>query len=315
MGTALLSCGDDSATSTESDTATDERVLRISEAVELCTVTPSPSSPLFHARAILRLDEGEVSLPAEPDVDTPTWLPFTLRTGPDGPELPWAEGEGAVSVAADSVPHSIYFLDEAYGWETVVYVDNPNAMTVRGDRLLVQVAYPAGTRVFELAPITTLDQELRLRVLAFVPGLAATDPPQRTLAAPCELTDVSVDRIDVTLAEGAVSFHTRPARWGGLDGFTVLAEGEVDGVPFEVDSYWDLEYATSNVEGLYGVSPRMAVRFGERPDGSCILLVEPDPFAPEPVYFASVLDCAQNKLRDLSLQSIAFVAGGGENRW
>ncbi|PCC70543.1 hypothetical protein SAMN02745121_08985 [Nannocystis exedens] len=297
------------------DSASDARLLRIPEGFELCIATPGLSTPLFHFRGVLRLDPGEVPLPAEPDVQAEAWLPFTLQTGPNGPEIRGAEGKGAIWIAANSVPSSIYFLGEGQGWETVIYVDNPDAMTVRGDRLLVQVAYPAGTNEFELAPVSTLDQESRLHVIAFAPGIAPEDPPRRTLAGPCQLTDIQIDRIDVKLAEGAVSFHTRPARWGALDGFTVLAQGEVDGIAIEVDSYWDLEYATNNAESRYGASPRLAVRFGEQPDGSCILVVEADPFAPDEVYSARILDCEQNKLRDLALESIDFVAGGGESRW
>lgn len=318
LASALLACGDDKGTmmtGTGTDTASVDRLLRIPEGFELCLATPGLSTPLFHFRGVLRLDPGEVPLPAETDVQADAWLPFTLQTGPDGPEIRAAEGQGAIWVAANSVPSSIYFLEEGPGWETLIYVDNPNAMTVRGDRLLVQVAYPAGTTEFELAPISTLDQEFRLNVIAFVPAIAPTDPPRRALAGPCQLTDLPIDRIDVTMAEGAVSFHTRPARWGALDGFTVLAQGEIDGVAIEVDSYWDLEYATSNVESRYGFSPRLAVRFGEQPDGSCILVVEADPFALDEVYSASILDCEQNRLRDLALESIDFVAGGGENRW
>lgn len=312
LALALLACGDDPLT-------TSERLLRIPEPIELCAVSApwniTEPLPLFHHRAVLRLEAGEIALPAASGVEVEAWLPFTLRTGPDGPELTASEGAGAVSVAADSVPHAIYSLVDAAGWETVVYTDNPDAMTYSGDRLHVQLTYPSGTSDFELANIPELDRELRLKVIAFVPGLAPDDPVRRVRAAPCTLPDIKADRVDITFAEGAVSFHTRPAWWRGFDGFTVLAEGDVDGIPIEVDAYWDLEYRGSSAENWYAVSPLFAVRFDEQPDGACILVVQPDPFAPEETYLARLLDCQQNTLRDLTVESVTDVPGGGESRW
>ncbi|WAS90096.1 hypothetical protein [Nannocystis punicea] len=296
-----------------SDTDSGGRVFRIPESVELCLVTPSTSEALFRFRGVLRLEAGEFTLPAEAEVMADAWVPFTLRTGPDGPEVRGTEGEGAVYFAADSVPGSMGFLDPKQGWETAVYVDDPKAATAHGELLIVKLAYPAGTREFLLAPVAALERDGDLQVIGFVPGSAPGESPRRAQVARCEATEVEVDRVDVTLAEGKLSFHTRPARGGG---FTVLAEGEVDGVAFEIDSYWDLDYATNTVGQPYGRSPQLAVRFGEQPDGSCILLVEPDlESLEEEAYVASVLDCQQNKLRDLTVESVAVVAGGGKKRW
>jgi len=300
------------------DSSTVGRTLEIPTDFEICTYSPSrgtPSfqdSPLFHFRGLFRLDAGVIELPGESGVEAEAWLPFTLQTKASGAEIRVADGRGSVSVETDRVPSSIYFLDEAAGWETVVYTDNPDAKTLNGDRFMLQVAYPTGSKKFDLAPILALDREKRLDVNAFVAAPGADEPVLRAGAAPCHVPDAVVDRLDVTLAEGMVSFHTRPALWGYFDGFTVLAEGEVDGITFSVDNYWDLDYSTSDFGGnLYGVRPLMAVRFGAQPDGACILVVEWDFQSVEEKYFAKILDCDQNKLRDLTVESIDGFAGGG----
>lgn len=77
-----------------------------------------------------------------------------------------------------------------------------------------------------------------------------------------------------------------------------------------------LDYATGDMgEHSYGFLPLMAVRFPAQADGSCILVVEPDRLAFDDSYVARVLDCEQNKLRDLAVESVDVVPDGGENRW
>jgi len=310
--TGAPACVDDSTTPLE------ERVLRIPDEFQLCLVSRSPftfaDAPLFHYRGILRLDAGDLALPNGPHVDDDTWISYTLQTAGDGDEARGPEAVGAVSIAPDSFPVGNLLEDKA-DWDTVVYTDAPQAMPPTGDKLFLQVAYPAGTTIFDLAPLTTLDREGRLRVMTSIPGLAAGDPAMRVRAAPCERDDVAVDRVDVTLAEGTISFHTRPAIGRAQLGFTVLAEGEVDGIAIDVDRYWDLEYSAGDVGDAYGFQPLMAVRFGEQADGACILVVAADPHAAEETYVARMLDCQQNKLRDLTVESVDIVAGGGDERW
>lgn len=301
-----------------SDSSASGRTLDVPTGFELCTYSPSrgaqtfQNSPLFHFRGLLRLDAGVIALPDESGVQTEAWIPFTLQTEASGAEIHAADGQGSVRVEADLVPHSVYFLDSGAGWETVVYTDNPNANTAIGDRVMIQVANPTGSNKFDLTPILDLNREGRLRVIAFAPASGAGEAVMRAGAAPCHVPDAVVDRLDVTLAEGTVSFHTRPALWGGFDGFTVLAEGEVDGITFSVDNYWDLEYSTSDFAGnRYGLRPLMAARFGARPGGACIVVVEWDFQSFEEKYFAKILDCDQNKLRDLTVESIDVFPGGG----
>lgn len=331
--TGSIDASDDSS-GTSSDTASQEevtatagtegsssgRVLTIPEGLEMCVFTPSRgtvsgfNAPLFHFRGVLRFQSQVLPLPNEPGVEDDAWLQFTLQTR-SGDEIPSGEGQGSVRVEADSVPSSVYFLDEAMGWETAVYTDNPSAPTVRGDRVMIQVAYPAGSTDFSLAPIVELDKELRHRIIGFIPAVDSVPEVFRAEVTPCSRTDLRVDRLDVTLSEGVASFHTRPAFWGLLDGFTVLAKGEVDGISFEVDSYWDLEYSTGDFAGrAYGVRPMLAVRFGAEAGEPCILVVEWDNTA-EDAYLARLLDCDQNELKQLTVESIDVVPGGGEARW
>jgi hypothetical protein len=110
-----------------------------------------------------------------------------------------------------------------------------------------------------------------------------------------------------------VSFHTRPAWWREFDGFTTLAEGHVDGIEFSVNRYWDLEYSTGDVSigGWYGVVPVMGVRFGEQPDGSCSLIVAEDSLTFDGSYKARILDCQGAELRELTVESVDIVPGGG----
>ncbi|MCY1060169.1 hypothetical protein [Nannocystis sp. SCPEA4] len=293
-----------------------ERVLRIPEDFELCLVSPSPltfqGAPLFHYRGLLRLGAGDVVLPSGPHVEAEAWIAYSLQSTADGPEVAGGKSLGAVSLEPDLA------LDRApgapQGWELAAYTDDPTAKPW-GERLHLRVAYPTDTTEFDLSPLLLLDREGRLRVLASVPGVAADDPPLRVRAAPCERDDLDVDRVDVTLAEGAISFHTRPAIARHELGFTVLVEGEVDGIAIDVDSYWDLEYSAGNVGGAYGFQPVMAVRFAEQADGACILVVRSDPYAAETTWLAELLDCAQNHLRDLSVESVDIAQGGGEPRW
>lgn len=312
LALALVSaaCVDDTTT------PLDERVLRIPEGFELCLVSPSPftfqGAPLFHYRGVLRLGAGDVVLPSGPHVEAEAWIAYSLQSTADGPEVAGGESLGAVSLAPDSAPGMPQ--GEKPGWELAAYTDDP-AAEPWGQRLHLQVAYPTDTTEFDLSPLPLLDREGRLRVLASVPGVAADDPPLRVRAAPCERDDLDVDRVDVTLAEGAISFHTRPAIARHELGFTVLAEGEVDGIAIDVDSYWHLEYSAGDVNDAYGFQPLMAVRFAEQADGACILIVRSDPHAAETTWLAELLDCAQNHLRDLSVESVDIVQGGGEPRW
>lgn len=303
-----------------SGTTSDGRALIIPDDFELCIVSPSnkletfSSSPLFSFRGKLRLMPDSISLPESGMSEQSNSIQFELQTSPSGPVLAGDGAEGTASVAEGSVPHLYYFLADADGWETAIYVDNPDAPTVTGDRLLVQVAYPAGTAEFGLAPLVELDRELRLAVIGFVPDPVGEDAVLRARAVPCEVLDAQFDRYDVTLAEGTISFHTRAAIWRKFGGFTVLSQGNVDGIEIEVDSYWDLEYATSAIgEDYYALEPLLAVRFAEQSDGSCILLLKPE--AQSESYVASILDCEQNELRTLTVESIDFVPGGGEPRW
>ncbi|MBZ5713874.1 hypothetical protein [Nannocystis pusilla] len=300
----------------DTTTPLDERVLRVPEGFELCLVSPSPftfrDAPLFHYRGVLRLDAGDVALPSGPHGEAEAWLPYSLQSSVGGPEVPGGESPGAVSLAPDSAPGLPQ--GDKPGWELAAYTDDP-AAEPWGRRLHLQVAYPTDTTEFDLSPLPLLDREGRLRVLASVPGVAADDPPLRVRAAPCERDDLDVDRVDVTLAEGAVSFHTRPAVSRHQLGFTVLAEGEVDGIAIDVDKYWDLEYSAGDVNDAYGFQPSMAVRFAEQADGACILLVRSDPQAAETTWQARLLDCAQNPLRELTVESVDIVQGGGHPRW
>ncbi|GEM_PF-5115712 len=273
-------------------------------------------APIFHFRGLLRLDAVAVSLPEEPGIHAPAWIPFALQTDREGTEIRSPKGQGSVRVELDQVPSTISNLAEAAGWETVVYTDNTETMPPDGDRLLVTVAYPAGSRDFNLDSFGDLDLEKRLLVEGFVPPREVDGDDRRSVAVPCTVTGVPVDRIDVTLTEGVVSFHTRPALWGSFYGFTVLAEGEVDGISFEIDSYWDLDYATEDMgTGGYGLLPMLAVRFPEQPDGACILVVQWDAKTFTDAYLGKILDCSQNTLRTVTVESVDVIPGGGENRW
>jgi hypothetical protein len=298
------------------------RELAIPDGTELCLNTPGRSllggNPLFAYRSILRLDPTSVPLADEAAVPVAAWLSYALQTDAAGTEIhsEMSGGEGEARVELDLVPSSLFFLEDAAGWETAVYVDNPSASTAIGDRLLIQAAYLTGATEFSVGPVEQLDRELRLEVISFAPSPTGASIVLRSTASPCVLTDTAADRIDFTLSDGTVSFHTRPAFWRRFDGFTVLAEGEIDGIPFEVDDYWNLEYATGDMgSSMYGVSPLLAARFPETSDGACIVVLEPDPMQIELVYTGRLLDCDQNHLRDLAVESFEVFEGAGDPRW
>ncbi|MFO7564487.1 MAG: hypothetical protein R6X02_17715 [Enhygromyxa sp.] len=168
----------------------------------------------------------------------------------------------------------------------------------------------SGDEIFDLSDASRLDAEKRLLIHGFAePGGEA----RRVVMAPCQVEDAVVDRYDLTLAEGTVFFHTRPAWWLTFDGFTTLAEGQIDDIEFSVNRYWDLEYSTGDngLGGLYGVVPVMGVRFGEQPDGSCSLIVEEDHAAFDGSFKARILDCQGALLRELTVESVVLFPGGG----
>ncbi len=306
-------CGDNGLSVEEdTDTSGPARTLSIPEQFELCNYSPTRAStafqdsPLFTYRAILRFDAGTTPLPND-NVTTDVWLPITLQTNQGGQGLRLAQGPGILRVEADKVPHSPYPLGDVPGWDTLVYTDNAEA--VYGERVDLRLAYPTGTDDFTLAPLLELDEGRRLIVNSFVPPVTAGAPALRTGAAPCPRPDANVDSLDLTFAEGVASSHTTPALWGLFGGYTTYAEGELDGITFAVENYWDLEYASADMgTNRYGVYPTLAARFPAQPDGACILIVELDVQSLENKYLARILDCDQNKLRDLTVESIDAVA-------
>jgi hypothetical protein len=246
------------------------------------------------------------------------WIPFDLWTAPgDDNHIVGSMGNGSAWVEEGLVPSSVYPFEDVVGYETAVYADKSPVgefKTVLGlsDRLIVEVANMSGDGVFDLSEAAQLDAEKRMAVWGFVEGIPDTEN-YRVRMAPCQLEDVVVDRYDVTLSEGMVSFHTRPAWWRELNGFTTLAEGNVDGIEFSVNRYWDLEYSPGDVSigGSYGAMPVMGVRFGEQPDGSCSLIVEEDSMAFDGSFNARILDCQGAELRELTVESVEIVPGGG----
>lgn len=326
-----VACQADSATQNSASGASDEassdgqtsdtgaqRTLVIPTPVELCARSPQRqafgAAPLFYFRSITRLPAGMVELPDEDGVDSTATLPFTIQSSAGAVEAEFAL-PGEVRVDRDMVPSSIYSLVDAEGWDTVSHLTPESSGSVPHN-FLFQLAYPTGAETFALSSVEMLDAELRLDVVSFMTDYADSSSFRSAGMAPCRLEDTVVDRIDVTFAEGNASFHTRPAFWKKFSGFTVLAEGDVAGIAFEVDSYWDLEYATSDMgSDLYALGPLLAVRFPEQADGACILVVEPDVYDPDEAYVARILDCEQNELLPLTIESMELVLGGGEHRW
>jgi hypothetical protein len=222
--------------------------------------------------------------------------------------------------------HSIYRIRDNPGWDTVVYDSLPGTPGTPGTpgehELAFWLSAESCTAEFELGGLVELERERRRLCRAYLPPPNPDDKWSGGFEAwggPCLDPEAQVDRVDVTFAEGSASFHTRPARFGGLDGFTVLAEGTIDDIVFEVDHYWDLEYASSSAESLYGYYPMLAVRFEEQADGACILLLDWDHSAPPEEfpdkYLAYLFDCEQNELRELTVESMDWIPGGGEPRW
>ncbi|MBX7135017.1 MAG: hypothetical protein K1X67_20310, partial [Fimbriimonadaceae bacterium] len=293
----------------------DQRTLRVDGPIEFCARSPQRqafgASPLFHFRSITTLTTTAVQVPDQDGIDIEAILPFTVQLSAETSGVEFA-AEGRVRVEENMVPSSIYELDEAEGWETAVYLADQS----RGDPPYfadLQVAHPSGASTFGISSAEVLDAEKRLDVVTFVLDYENPGSAGAVATGPCRLEDAVVDRTDIKFAEGSVEFHTRPAFWKSFSGFTVLARGDVAGISFEVDSYWDLEYATSDMgSDVYGVGPVLAVRFPEQADGTCILVVEPDVYDPEGSYVARLLDCEQVELLPLAIESIAFVPGGGE---
>ncbi len=318
----------------EADTGhLDGRVLHVPEGFELCLVSPDRSTtasqrePLFHFRGRLGIDAGTFALPEAPGVETPFSLTSRLQLGREGSELVTEHADGMVLVEHDAAPHPVYLRDDVPGWDTLIYSkggvvdasDGTEGEMHDGLRFVI-VGAPSGSTTFELGGLIEAERELRRIVVTYLPSSEEDGDPLAAFAAPCSDPEAPVDRLDVTFAEGTASFHTRPARFRALDGFTVLAEGRIDGIDFEVDSYWDLEYATwsGSAESLYGSNPMVAARFPERPDGACILLIDWDHTAIEDdhsAYTAHLLDCAQNELRELTIEAMDWSPGGGEARW
>ena len=235
------------------------------------------------------------------------WIPFDLWTAPGGDNhIVGFTGNGSAWVEEGRVPSSIYAYEEIPGYETAIYADNSS------DRLSVEIANMSGDDVFDLSDALRLDAEMRMAVHGVVDVMSPETETRRLRMAPCQIEDVMVDRYDVILSEGMVSFHTRPAWWRKFDGFTTLAEGHVDDIEFSVNRYWDLEYSTGDNGGggWYGALPVMGVRFGEQPDGSCSLVVE-ESAARDGSFSARMLDCQGAVLRELTVESVEFVLGGG----
>jgi hypothetical protein len=267
---------------------------------EMCLASPPTSTTvfedatLFHFKGRLTLEPATVALPDMPATSEPAWIPFALVYDASGAEIVESEGEATIRFEVDTVPSSIYASEPAEGWESVIY-------EVPG-RLRLLLAYPEGSDEFLVAPLEELDSELRLLVIGFAPPAEDGQPELRAEMAPCPGDD-AIDRIEFTFAEGAVTFYTRPAFWDMGSGFTVRAAGEVDAIVFDVDSYWDLDYASGDfATAWYGFNPLFAVRFPEEEDGACILVVEPDPAALELTYTARILDCDHETLRELTVE-------------
>lgn len=310
---------------TEDGSATDggttdgvQRALLVEAPVELCARSPQRQAfgeaPLFYFRSVTNLPAGTFTLPTEDGIDLEGVLPFSIHGSADAEEEEIAL-PGKLRVDLNMVPSAIYSLVDAEGWQTASYSATGSSGSVPYGFLL-QVAYPTGASGFDISDVEALDAERRLDVVSLARDYGDSSSFRSAQMAPCRINDPIVDRVDVTLAEGSVSFHTRPAFWKAFSGFTVLAEGDVAGISFEVDRYWDLEYATTDMgSDLYAADPALAVRFPEQDDGACILVVEPDVHDATYAYVAKILDCEQHELLPLTVESIEFVPGGGEHRW
>lgn len=325
-----VSCGDTTATASgeDGDGAGSKRRLHVPPKLELCAVSPIRFNPafadatMFEFRGVLTLGDGapfDIELGRSSDEAMTGWIPFDLWTAPgDDNHIVGVMGNGSAWVEEGLVPSSIYSFEEVPGYETAIYADRSpvgDVTTVSSisDRLLVEVANMSGDEVFDLSEASRLDAEKRMSVYGFVEGITPDTETYRVRMAPCQVEDVMVDRYDVGLGEGMVSFHTRPAWWLGFGGFTTLAEGQFENVEFSVNRYWDLEYSTGDTSlgGRYGVLPVMGVRFGEQPDGSCSLVVEADSASFDGSFTARILDCEGAELRELTVESVELVPGGG----
>lgn len=319
-----VACGDDTAAGGE-DGGASQRRLHVPGQLELCATSPIRYDPafedatVFEFRGVLTLGKGtpfDIELGGSSDEAKSGWIPFDLWTAPgDDNHIVGLMGSGSAWVEKDLVPSSIHSFGPGLGYETAVYGDKSPLgdgmnLSALSNRLLVEVANMSGDEVFDLSDASRLDAEKRLLVYGFVELDGGT---HRVAMAPCQVEDAVVDRYDVTLAEGMVSFHTRPAWWLEFDGFTTLAEGQVDGIEFSVNRYWDLEYTTGDngLGGWHWVTPVMGVRFGEQPDGACSLIVEEDHAAFDGSFKARILDCQGAVLRELTVESVEFVPGGG----
>jgi hypothetical protein len=324
-----VACGDTTATSGEdgSEGPDSERRLHVPEQLELCAVSPIRFEPafadatVFEFRGVLTLGDGapfDIELGRSSGEAMAGWIPFDLWTAPgEDNHIVGVMGNGSAWVEEGLVPSSVYAIEEIPGYETAFYADkfpvgDSKNISVLSDRLIIEVANMSGDEVFDLSDASSLDAERRMAVYGFVEGIPDTEN-YRVRMAPCQVEDVVIDRYDVTLSEGMVSFHTRPAWWREFNGFTTLAEGHVDDIEFSVNRYWDLEYSTgeASMGGWYGALPVMGVRFGEQPDGSCSLIVEEDSMTFDGTFTARILDCQGTVLRELTVESVDIVPGGG----
>lgn len=110
-----VACGDDTASG--DDAPASRRRLRVTEALELCAVSPVRFDPafddgtLFRFRGVLTLDDGapsELELGPSQDDARPGWVPFDLRTAPDGTDhVLGSMGDGAAWVEDGVVPSNL----------------------------------------------------------------------------------------------------------------------------------------------------------------------------------------------------------------
>jgi len=274
LGLALLlaataSCSDDSDPSSsgtsssgagssgpDSTSASAQPALLVPEGFRLCSVPFSGQSlddPFFQNRAMLSLDPGNYVLP-ESAGPHPADIGMTLQIDADGTLADIALLEGEIEVILDSVPSLLSLnVDPAPGYSTVHYRATFVGAGVESE-LNLWVARDDSTQVhYDAGPLVEADLSRTRKV--HIEGLG------HGIYAPCDATGAPIDRVDVAFASGFARFDTRPAWWGGRDGFTVRGEGTVDGVSFDISSYWNLEYSTRSFEQNYGYLPTLGVRF------------------------------------------------------
>jgi len=226
-----------------------------------------------------------------------TLIPFSLQIDATGTMAEPTSIIAETQYFPDAVPaFTADAVDPAPGYETLEYLASFDGEG-EASSLQLQLAHPpslAGT-TFDAGPL--IEQEIaktrRVRIKGYANGVYA----------PCEAPSSFIDQVEVQLTEGVVTFYTRPGWWGAHEGFTTRATGEVSGITFDVDSYWDLAYSSRDFDTLaYGYQPTWAVRFPEHESGACILVVEWD--AQFDVYEAGLFDCEQELLQPLTIESI-----------